>query len=99
VFTDGFKAYLQFIPDFRKGLLRLAAGTKVLATTRAYISSITLLLPSIDEQRAIACALSDIEKEIDILGLRMEKAKDIKQSVMQQLLTGRTRLPVQRAAL
>ena len=45
VLADGFKAYLQFIPSFRQALLRLAAGTKVLATTRTYISSINLRLP------------------------------------------------------
>lgn len=99
VLADGFKAYLQFIPTFRNGLLRLAAGTKVLATTRAYISSIVMPLPSIDEQRAIASALSDMDKEIDTLVLRLDKAKAIKQGMMQQLLTGRTRLPVPEVAL
>jgi type I restriction enzyme, S subunit len=97
VLTDGFKAYLQFIPAFRNSLLRLAAGTKVLATTRAYISSIVLPLPSAVEQHAIAGALSDIDKEIDTLILRLDKAQAIKQGMMQQLLTGRTRLPVPEA--
>jgi type I restriction enzyme, S subunit len=99
VLADGFKAYLQYIPNFRIGLLRLAAGTKVLATTRTYISSIVLSLPSLDEQRAIESALSDIDTEIDVLNLRLEKAEAVKQGMMQQLLTGRTRLPVPEATL
>ena len=54
ILADGFKAYLQFNSEFRKSLLRLAAGTKVLATTRSYISSIWMmsqLLDAIIEQR------------------------------------------------
>lgn len=95
VLADGFKAYLQFIPDFRNQLLRLAAGTKVLATTRSYISSITIKLPTVDEQRAIAVILAEADQEIDTLRLRLAKARDIKQGMMQELLTGRTRLAVQ----
>ena len=94
ILADGFKAYLQFIPTFRESLLRLAAGTKVLATTRSYISSVTLSLPTVDEQRAIAQALTDSDDEIDALRLRLTKAKAIKHGMMQELLTGRTRLPV-----
>ncbi len=94
VLADGFKAYLQFIPAFRTALLRLAAGTKVLATTRSYISSISVYLPSIDEQRAIAGVLIDADAEIETLVNRLNKVRAIKQGMMQELLTGRTRLPV-----
>jgi type I restriction enzyme M protein len=98
VLVDGFKAYLQFIPEFRSALLRLAAGTKVLATTRAYISSITLTLPPIDEQRAIAGLLRDADAEIEALERRLEAARAVKVGMMQELLTGRTRLPVEENA-
>ena len=57
--ANGFKAYLQFHPQFRSSLVRVAAGTKVLATTRSYISSVELLLPTIPEQRAIARVLRE----------------------------------------
>jgi len=97
VLGDGFKAYLQFIPSFRQSLLRLAAGTKVLATTRSYISSVELQLPPIDEQHAIASTLTDCERELIALHARLDKARDIKHGMMQELLTGRTRLPVQEA--
>lgn len=95
VLADGFKAYLQFIPSFRGQLLRLAAGTKVLATTRSYISSITLTLPAVAEQNAIAEALHDSEREIEALRVRLSKAQDMKTGMMQQLLTGRVRLPME----
>ncbi|RBA31236.1 hypothetical protein DQ226_16015 [Dietzia maris] len=95
VLADGFKAYLQFIPSFREQLLRLAAGTKVLATTRSYISSVILALPDVTEQKAIADVLHDSEREIDALRVRLSKARDMKTGMMQQLLTGRTRLQVE----
>ncbi|URM93987.1 restriction endonuclease subunit S [Actinomadura madurae] len=98
VLADGFKAYLQFIPSFRDALLRLAAGTKVLATTRSFISSITLTLPEADEQRAIASVIADADREIVTLRIRLAKARDVKQGMMQQLLTGHARLPVEEGA-
>ncbi|NIL55782.1 restriction endonuclease subunit S [Salinispora arenicola] len=93
VLADGFKAYLQFIPSFRETLHRLVVGTKVLATTRSLISSITLTLPNVDEQRAIASVLTDADREIAVLRIRLAKARDVKQGMMQELLAGRTRLP------
>jgi hypothetical protein len=92
ILADGFKAYLQYIPAFREQLLALAAGTKVLATTRGYISSIELMLPGVAEQTAIASVLEDIEAEIEALERRLEAARAIKRGMMQELLTGRTRL-------
>jgi type I restriction enzyme, S subunit len=93
ILADGFKGYLQFNPQFRRALLRLAAGTKVLATTRAFISSVVLDLPSVEEQQAVARVLRDIDDEIQALDRRLEKAKAIKRGIAQQLLTGRVRLP------
>lgn len=45
-----------------------------------------------DEQVAIAGVLSDMDKEIDTLGQRLNKTQQLKQGMMQELLTGRTRL-------
>lgn len=98
VLADGFKAYMQFIPKFRNSLLRLAAGTKVLATTRSYISGVTLPLPYVDEQLAIAQVLIDSDEELVSLRKRLAKAQAIKQGMMQELLTGRTRLPLMETA-
>lgn len=44
------------------------------------------------EQNAIASILSDMDAEIQSLQGRLEKTKDIKQGMMQQLLTGKVRL-------
>jgi type I restriction enzyme S subunit len=47
---------------------------------------------NIDEQAAIAAVLSDMDSEIDALTAKLNKAKLIKQGMMQELLTGRIRL-------
>jgi type I restriction enzyme S subunit len=98
ILTDGFKAYLQFIPTFRETLLQLAAGTKVLATTRGHVSSISLKLPPLDEQRAIAEVLRDSGSEIEALRQRLLKSQNIKHGMTRELLTGRIRLPAEGAA-
>ncbi|MET8483396.1 restriction endonuclease subunit S [Streptomyces tendae] len=54
-----------------------------------------LLVPSEEEQAAVAQVLADADDEIDALKARVEKARSVKQGMMQELLTGRTRLPVQ----
>jgi type I restriction enzyme S subunit len=48
--------------------------------------------PSLDEQQAIATILSDMDAEIEALQARRAKTQPIKQGMMQELLTGRTRL-------
>jgi type I restriction enzyme S subunit len=50
-------------------------------------------LPSPEEQRAIATALSDMDGLLGGLDRLIAKKRDLKQAAMQQLLTGQTRLP------
>lgn len=50
-------------------------------------------LPSIPEQHAIAAALSDVDALIAALDRLIAKKRDIKQAAMQELLTGKRRLP------
>jgi type I restriction enzyme S subunit len=92
VLADGFKGYLQFCPAFAGQLRRLAAGTKVYATNRSHIASIEMKLPGPQEQTAIAAVLTDMDAEIAALEQRRRKTQDLKQALMQELLTGRTRL-------
>ncbi|MGQ9349421.1 restriction endonuclease subunit S [Mycolicibacterium gilvum] len=55
-------------------------------------------LPSRDEQDAIVRVLDDAESEVIALEDRLTKARAVKSGMMQQLLTGRTRLPVEAAS-
>ncbi len=92
VLADGFKAFLQFCPSFRTHLRRLAAGTKVYATNRSHIASAEIRLPGIKEQIAITEALNDMGAELAALEQRRDKTRAIKEAMMQELLTGKTRL-------
>jgi type I restriction enzyme S subunit len=56
-----------------------------------------LQLPDVDEQGKIATVLDDADRELEVLHARLAKARSIKQGMMQELLTGRTRLPVPEA--
>ena len=56
------------------------------------VENIELLLPSLCEQTAIAAVLSDMDAAIAALERRRAKTHDLKQAMMQELLTGKTRL-------
>ena len=52
----------------------------------------TIGLPTLPEQTAIATILSDMDTELTELKSRIAKARQIKQGMVQELLTGRIRL-------
>jgi type I restriction enzyme S subunit len=54
--------------------------------------NIEIEVPAPEEQTAIAQVLSDMDAEIEELEQKLDKYKMIKQGMMQELLTGRTRL-------
>ncbi|MEY4766133.1 MAG: hypothetical protein RI907_2806 [Pseudomonadota bacterium] len=92
VLADRFKGYLPFCPPFRNHLKRLASGTKVYATNKGHIATVEMRLPEIDEQIAIAQVLSDMDMDIATVEARLTKTRIIKLGMMQELLTGQTRL-------
>jgi len=59
----------------------------------AIIKSILVPLPSIPEQRAVAAVLGDMDALIAALDRLIAKKRDIKRAAMQELLTGKRRLP------
>lgn len=56
------------------------------------ISKISVILPSLQEQQAIASALSDFDEHIDNLSELIEKKKAIRDGALEDLVSGRTRL-------
>ena len=59
------------------------------------INGTLIALPrEIEEQTAIATILSDMDNELQALTQKLEKARALKQGMMQQLLTGKIRLPL-----
>lgn len=73
-------------------------GAKQTNLRREDVLSCPLVKPSKEEQTAIATILSDMDNEILTLEQRLAKTRQIKQGMMQQLLTGRTRLPFDSAS-
>lgn len=71
----------------------LAGEQAVPIINKSAFSANLIALPGKDEQRAIAEALSDADARILTLETLIAKKRDLKQATMQQLLTGKTRLP------
>ena len=71
-----------------------AHGTHMPRADWSLLSRFEIAIPPPDEQLAIANVLFDADLEIEVLQRRLDKARNIKTGMMQQLLTGRVRLPV-----
>lgn len=56
------------------------------------VKSIELVLPTVEEQTAIASILSDMDAEIAALEAKLAKTRQIKQGMMRELLTGKIRI-------
>lgn len=67
-------------------------GATINQITNKDMKAFRVLLPPEDEQNEIAAVLSDMDAEIAVLEQRRDKTRALKQGMMQELLTGRTRL-------
>ena len=77
---------IRIIDSTQGGAIKNLVGMDVFRT-------ITVALPPLSEQRAIAEALLDVDGLLNALDALIAKKQVIKQATMQQLLTGKTRLP------
>ncbi len=82
VFTDGVTRQID----------ELITGSNYPAISSGDVRSLMIPFPDFDEQAAIATVLSDMDAEIAALEARRDKTRDLKQAMMQELLTGKTRL-------
>ena len=80
------------IRHHRNQILQLVTGTTVYHLYDRDMVKFKFSVPILEEQRAIAEVLSDMDAEIAMLEQRFDKIRAIKQGAMQQLLTGRIRL-------
>lgn len=76
-----------------KRLNKLVFGSGQPLITGTQLKALPLAIPSVAEQRAIAQALSDVDALLATLDQMIAKKRDLKQASMQQLLSGKTRLP------
>ena len=73
-------------------LVRIPELVVAFVLEAAALSRIEVKLPTLVEQTAIATVLSDMDIELSALEGRRDKTRALKQAMMQELLTGKTRL-------
>jgi len=93
-----FVAYLFQLNTIRQQVRASATYTTRALTNGRSLGRVFIRLPEATEQRAIADVIEDADREIALLRGRVDKARNVKQGMMQELLTGHTRLPVRKAA-
>lgn len=77
---------------FKQKIGGQATGSAQLNFGPSHVGVVTLPIPPLSEQNAIATILSDMDAELSTLESKLSKARQIKQGMMQELLTGRVRL-------
>ena len=87
--------FLYYLLQTKKDcMLELAIGSTFLEISKTALCKIPLQTPmQSNEQSKIADALSDIDSLVEVLENQISKKKAIKQGAMQELLTGKRRLP------
>jgi type I restriction enzyme S subunit len=81
--------FLSFIKSIVKTIGQQGTQTNLNAEM---VRALQVRLPPRAEQRAIATILSDMDADNAALEQEIDKARDLKQGMMQELLTGKTRL-------
>lgn len=82
-----------FMATQKERLIALCGGSTFLEIGKAQLSSFEIEIPATKaEQNAISAILSEMDAELEVLSQRLSKAHWMKQGMMQELLTGRTRL-------
>jgi type I restriction enzyme S subunit len=77
---------------FKKQIGSQATGSAQLNFGPSHVAKVQMLMPKLSEQTAIAEVLSDMDAEIAALERRRDKTRALKQGMMRELLTGKTRL-------
>ena len=91
--ADGlFLAYYLRSKEGGELMKSLAQGSTRYNLSKAALLKSPLRLPTLAEQTAIAVVLTDMDAELAVLEQRQSKTRALKQGMMQELLTGRTRL-------
>ncbi len=90
--SPGFVYQHLFHGAVPKQIEALIAGSSYPAISAKDVRAFQIPIPSLEEQTAIATVLSDMDAAISALESRREKTRQVKQGMMQELLTGRTRL-------
>lgn len=97
-FNAVFLAALTNLPTVASQKSRAGQGDAVVHISSRALGDIQVEIPLKIEQDAVAGVIIDADRELAALERRLEKARAVKTGMMQELLTGRTRLPVEAAS-
>ncbi|KZY65926.1 hypothetical protein A3735_07585 [Oleiphilus sp. HI0061] len=89
-----FLNYLFSIPKTRYYFFTLATGATRFGLSVGGINKAHFTLPPLEEQQKIATALTNADREIELLEQQLADLKQEKKALMQQLLTGKRRVTV-----
>jgi type I restriction enzyme S subunit len=89
----GYFFYLYFSTHFYNRIMQMTAKSSVDSVRREMIARMLIPIPPKAEQESIAEALSDTDALIESFEQLVAKKRQIKQGAMQELLTGKRRLP------
>ena len=92
-FSLGFKGYMTTSNIVKKQFYRTAVGTKVYSLSKTSLQNLKIPLPPLPEQKKIADCLSTWDVAIEKQNALINALTDRKKALMQQLLTGKKRLP------
>ena len=90
---NGYFFFLYFSNNFFNRIMQMTAKSSVDSVRMEMIADMQIPVPTKAEQVAISSTISDTNALIEKLEKLVKKKKDIKQGVMQKLLTGKQRLP------
>ena len=90
--NSAFFVYSLYGSEMRKCLNDMLIGTTVSRINMADIKLINCLIPPISEQRKIADILNGVDRKLSAAKVKFAKAKDLKQGLMSDLLTGKVRV-------
>jgi type I restriction enzyme, S subunit len=94
-YDSGFIYWMLRSRVFEEFVAGLSAGSTITHLYQRDLVTLELLVPpTLDEQAAISRILTDADADIEALERRLQSARAVKSGMMQELLTGRTRLPV-----
>lgn len=91
-FAPKFLGYYLNAACYHDQLIPYIVGTKVSSVSKASVAQTELVVPDYEEQQAVAEILSNMDSEIEALEQKLAKYRQVKQGMMQQLLTGKIRL-------
>ncbi len=89
--AKGFAGYLVQTWNFRKQVMTIAQGTKVLSLSTSRLATLKINIPSLPEQQKIASFLSAVDEKIQLLNHKKQLLEQYKKGVMQQLFSGKLR--------